>query len=178
MKFRVILIFATAVMTLTSMSQCCNSLNESLDNLFNPEFYCPIKANINGTDYASEEYMDRANEWFWFATFKISSDVYYLHTGVREVQAASGQTMYVSFELDEEIKRSQLKLGERYRPKIYLSDYNYGHMPSTTEGWITIESYKENLECKFECVVRDTLTNEVIYDVKDGYFSLPYHGTP
>lgn len=174
MRLRLIIMLATAVTTLTSMSQCTSSVKFWDGNPFNPVYYCPIKANINGVDYASKEYMHLSDTDFWLIDFKVRSDVYYLYTGKLTIASPSGSKMYIMFTLDEEIGRSQLKLGEKYRPKIYLGDYVYGDQPSTTEGWITIESYKENLECKFECVLRDTLTNEIIYDVKDGYFSLPY----
>ena len=175
MKLRLFLMLAVAMITLTSMSQCSGTMKDSLDNMFDPLYYCPVNAKINGEDYASKEYMRMSESFSYFTDFTVESNVYWLNTGTRKLMSKSGPSLYIAFKLGEKIEYP-LEFGKRYRPKIYLSDGLLAK-PSTTDGWITIESYEKNLECKFQCVVRDTLTNEVIYDVKDGYFSLPYLGT-
>ena len=73
---------------------------------------------------------------------------------------------------NEEVDTSSFSLNVKYKMKALVRTEATSR--ESSDGWILFTSISGRLDGRFECVVRDDRTNQIVYDVRNGCFSLPY----
>ena len=161
MKFRFGFLFVTLCLTLMSVSEC---------EPFDSRIYCPISAEVNGVNYEND-YV-RPSEGVPYATFGSEGKNYYLNTSGRWLKSESGDSLMFRLKFNEEVDTSSFSLNVKYKMKALVRTGATSR--ESSDGWILFTSISGRLDGRFECVVRDDRTNEIVYDVRNGCFSLPY----
>lgn len=186
MKHSFVPLLITSVIILTSLSDC--DPDDGHDP-YNPIFYTPISAEINGilysdvyvklyerTDFDDSGFLHNPSEVLFGMKY---GNAYFKLEG-RKVTSESGDTLFLS--LCSQRDRAKFDLNSKH--KLEASILRYDHKTKlltnydSTDGWIQFTTIGHSrVGGRFEFIIKDPKTDSVLFDINNGIFYLPINKT-
>ena len=176
----------TSVIILTSLSDCDP---DDGHNPYDPIFYTPISAEINGILYSdiyegkyevTDLDSNRCISTSPHAFYRINYDNKFLYFDIRarKLTSESGDTLFLG--LYSQTNNTGFALNSKYKLDAgfgwYDFETNLFSWYDSTDGWIQFTTIgRKRIGGRFEFIVKDPKTDSILFDINNGMFYLPLY---